>query len=728
MRFLSAHFLSAVGIGTFFIMSHTQSMEALEAQEFMSPPRAAKIESTKTFHGTTLSDPYAWLRDSAWKGAKDGVQNTEIMAYITAENAYTQHFINTQQRVVDQYIETRKSMIQIEDQSVPIDWDGFFYYSRQAQTENYPVYCRRKGQMDTPEIVYFDQNREAKEHKFFKLGALAVSPDHNLLAYTADTSGNEFFTIRVRDLTTNDFLPVEINNTSPTIIWHPDGRGFYYLRLDESWRSKFLCFHHLGSDPQDDLILYTEDNNMVHMGIERSNDRSFLFLNSSTKDDDAIYALDLRTESDGKLRQIIDRQEKRHAEIEHQNGFFYIITNDLGQNFRLVKTPTHGDTTDWTEILPHNPDRYLTGIQPYAQGIVVSSRENGLNCLSILKEEGQSLTKIPMMDPTYAASLTGMPYTSPTFRYHYSSLSKPAQVVQVAFNDLQQTVLKTQELPCGFNSDYYQTERLEITARDGVKVPVSLVYRKDLFKNDGSNPLFLYGYGSYGHAIETSFNESSIIYADAGFVYAIAHVRGGSDLGYNWYLEGKMNKKWHTFHDFIDAAQELCEKKYTHVGKISAMGGSAGGMLMGVIANEAPDLFTSIVAHVPFVDVINTMTDESLPLTPGEFVEWGNPITNPEAFAYMASYCPYTNTRPQAYPAMWITAGLYDSRVTYWEGLKWVAKLRENHTGTTPIFMDMNTDAGHGGGSSRSDRLKEAGKVYAFVMKMHGINPQNGNS
>lgn len=724
MHFLSARFLSAIGIGTFFTMSHPQSMETLEPHKSMSPPQATKIESTKTFHGTTLVDPYAWLRDSAWKGAKDGVQNREIMAYIRAENAYAQQFINTQQSVMDQYITTRKSMIQLQDQSVPIDCDGFLYYSRQAQTENYPVYCRRKGQMDNPEIVYFDQNKEAKDHKFFKLGSLAISPDHNLLAYTADTSGDEFCTIRVRNLTTNEFLPVEINNTSPKVIWNSDSSGFYYLRLNESWRSKFLCFHHLGSDPQDDIILYTEDNDMVHMGIERSNDRSFLFLNSSTKDDDAIYALDLRPESDGKLRQIIDRQEKRHADIEYHKGFFYITTNDLGPNFRLIKTPANGAYNDWTEILPHNPGRYLTGMTPYAQGIVVSSRENGLNCLSILQEETQNLTTIPMMDPTYAASLANMPYTSSTFRYNYSSLSKPAQVVEVSFTDLEQTVLKTQEIPSGFNSDLYQTERVEITARDGVKVPVSLVYRKDLFKKDGSNPLFLYGYGSYGHAIPASFNESSIIYADAGFVYAIAHVRGGSDLGYNWYLDGKMNKKWHTFHDFIDAATELCEKKYTRIGKISAMGGSAGGMLMGVIANEAPELFTSIIAHVPFVDVINTMTDESLPLTPGEFIEWGNPITDPEAFAYMASYCPYTNVRQQAYPAMWITAGLYDPRVTYWEGLKWIAKLRENHTGTASIFMDMNTNAGHGGGSSRDDRLKEAGKVYAFVLKTHGINVQ----
>jgi oligopeptidase B len=443
---------------------------------------------------------------------------------------------------------------------------------------------------------------------------------------------------------------------------------------------------------------------------------------SSTKDEDGIQGLSLLSPGNHKLEVFAERKPNRKVSLQHKDGFFYIRANDTGDNFRLAKVPVPRilDESSWEEVLPTDANRFITSFQVLARGIAVGARNLGLSEIGLLDEASKTLKLIPMAEKAYDAKLRSMPYEAEFLRFSYSSLSKPPSVLEATFDTLQTTVRKTREIPSGHNPEDYTTDRLFITARDGVDVPVSLVYRKDKFTQDATKPLFLYGYGSYGISIAPEFLEWMLPFLDKGFVYAIAHVRGGSDMGYSWYLDGKMEKKLNTFHDFIDVANGLIDQKYTSAGNITAMGGSAGGLLMGTVVNKAPELFKSIVTMVPFVDLVNTMLDETLPLTPGEYKEWGNPATDPEVFERLLSYSPYDNLAADIqYPAMYITGGLYDFRVTYWEMLKYTAKLR-HLSPQTPAWLRMKT-AGHGGGTTLEDRLRERGEVYAFTLKMHGL-------
>ena len=686
----------------------------------LQPPIAKKKNSTLTYHGINFNDDYAWLRDPAWQTAQDGVKDPQVMDYIVAENKYTEGYYQPLQPLIQKLLKERKAFVAEADQSVPIKIDDWFYYSRQAATQNYRVFCRRFQSMSASEEILFDQNQEAQGHKFFKLGMIKVNPNHLLMAYSIDNNGNEYFTVKIRDLTTKKELSDKIADVSGSVVWSPDGSGFYYVRLAAEWRAKTLCYHVLGSSSQQDTVLYTENSETATISISQSADKRYLFMVSGTKQDDAIHYIDLNA-PEAKLETLASRQPNRHLSAEHYKGHFYFLTNDTGSNYRLVRMPIQDFSSGFEEVLGHNDHVYLTGLASYKQGLVLETREKGLDRIAILNEHDFSLRYLSMPDASYDLSLSSTSYNDEKIRLTYSSLAKPETTYAASFTDLSLESLKVEFTPKDFDSSKLQTERLLIKARDGVEVSVSLVYRHDLFKRNGDNPLLLYGYGAYGHSVPACFRPSIISLLDRGFVYAIAHIRGGDDLGYQWYLDGKLDKKWNTFNDFIDVGEALANQNYTTKGNISAMGGSAGGMLMGVVANERPDLFKSIIAMVPFVDVMNTMLDDKLPLTPGEFPEWGNPGKEPKAFAYIMGYSPYENVKKQAYPAILATGGLTDPRVTYWEMTKWVAKLREHNTSNNTILLNMNMSAGHGGGSARDDQFKEYCEAFAFLLNEHDI-------
>ena len=682
----------------------------------LTPPQAIAKTHEIDLHGVKINDSYAWLRDTEWKTPEDGVKNQEILDYLKAENSYTDAFFKPLTSKIKEIFEERRGFLQKIDESVPIKRDNYFYYSRQTLEQNYPVYLRKKDSLEGPEEIIMDVNVEAKKHSFFRLGGFSVSPSHNLLAYTVDTTGNEFFELKIRDLSTKNDTGETIPNVNNSVVWNADNSGFYYTQMSAEWRPKKLFHHKLGTKHQDDRLIYEEKDNLSTIGIGRTADRHYLILESGTKDENSVHILDLQT-NDAPLIPLMSREKGRLVqETEHYKGKFYHLINDKGENFRLVTRLIHSDDLD--ELLPHNPHIYLTGIAVYEKGIVLTSMENGLNKIGYFDLNKNQYKNISMPGESYELYLNATPYEDENIRFSYSALNKPNTIYACLFGSEDLQPLKVQEIPSGFDENLYVCERIWVTARDGVKVPISLAYRKDMVKLGQENPVLLYGYGSYGYGMDAGFRHSALSMMNRGFIYAIAHIRGGDDLGYKWYLDGKKLNKKNTFNDFIDCAEHLVKTGYTQSGSIAAMGGSAGGMLMGAIANDRPELFKAIIAHVPFVDIINTMWDETLPLTPGEFAEWGNPKEK-QYFDYIKSYSPYDNIKKQAYPAMYITGGLTDPRVTYWEPTKWVAKLRHYNTGHQPILLKMLMGAGHAGGSKRDERLWEDAEDLAFLLQIY---------
>lgn len=689
-----------------------------EQQEHLTIPQAGKKTTTRVVHGVELQDDYAWLRDPGWKDPQDGVKDPAIMNYLLAENAYHDAFMAPLKDECDRLFQQRKGYIPNVDESVPVKDGDYYYYTRQTKDQNYPVRLRKKG-IDGIEEIYFDANKEAEGHNFYKASGLNVSRDGKFLIYLEDTTGNEFCTLRIRNLLTGEQLADTIEQAAST-VWLPDNSGFYYSQFTPEWRVKKIFFHKLGHDTRTDELVMEEPADERSLGLHQSFDERYAFIQSTSKEDESVSYVDL-TDPERKVIHLYEAVEKRHMEIEHHNGFFYILTNDMGENKRLVRVPVGKSQPGFEELIPHDPDSYITAFVPYKNYFVLSFQRQGLDNIAVMDPASGELRFIDFPDATYSAGIAPTFYEDKTFRFYYSSLTRPASVFEVRFEDLTQKLLKTQEIGSGFNPDLYHVDRVWADARDGVKVPVSVVYRKDKFQQGAGNPLLLYGYGSYGYAVPPSFSARALHWMDNGFAFAIAHIRGGDDLGYQWYLDGKYLNKKNTFHDYIDSAEALIKLGYTSKGHIAAMGGSAGGMLMGYVANNRPDLFKATFAIVPFVDVINTMLDDSLPLTPGEFKEWGNPIESKEYFEYMLSYSPYENMKKQAYPAMYVTGGLTDPRVTYWEPAKYMAKLRELNTGDLPCIMHMNMAAGHAGGSRRDEGLKEESSYLTFARKVFGM-------
>jgi len=680
------------------------------------PPKAKKILHKYTVNGEELIDNYHWLRDYNWPK----VEKQEVLEYLNAENQYTEAFFAPKKKFSDSIYEELIGRIKLADISVPMRDKNYYYYTITKEESDYSIQAR-KDRYGKEEIL-LDKNEEAKGQKYYRVGTMSLSPDENLLAYSTDTSGNEHYTLKIKDLAKGVFLPDHLYDILGDVVWNETGEGFYYTKVDEKWRQNRLYYHRLGTDQEQDLLIYKEDDDIFRIGIGKTTDRQFIILGISSSTSSEIRYI-RADDLSNKIHIYIPRKPDHLCSIDHMNGEFYIETNDKGKNFRLVRTKNHDEfkEEDCEELVPHRDDVYLTAYFLYDQHLVIQTKEMGLTKITVqdYMMKNQDIIKFP--DASYSAGASYSCHDDDGMFIGYSSMVSPGTMFKYDFATKKLNTVKVQEIPSGYNKEEYHSERIMVPSRErGINIPVSLVYKKSLFKKDGTNPLFLYGYGSYGHAVSPSFNSNSLSLLDRGFVYAIAHIRGGDDLGFDWYESAKFLNKKRTFNDFIDIAKHLVKEAYTSAGNIAISGGSAGGMLVGVALNEAPELFKAAIADVPFVDVLNTMLDETLPLTPGEFEEWGNPKKK-EFFDYIKSYSPYDNVKPQHYPAMFVLAGLNDPRVTYWEPAKWVAKLRELKQDSNLLILETNMDTGHGGKSGRFEAYKELAKKYVFILSVFGL-------
>jgi len=692
-------------------------MQSMNAFNHLLPPKAEKIPHITKMNGETLVDNYAWLRDKHWPKVDD----PKILGYLNEENAYTSAFMTQGKVNYDKLYAEIIGRIKLEDASVPIKKDNYDYYKRTEKDSNYPIYCRKLNtHPEAKEEVILDANALAKVSPYFDLGTMDISQDHTKLLYSADYNGSDRYTVKVKDLTTGQLLPDSIENTIGEVLWNKDGTGFFYAKLSEQWRSEEIYFHKLSDAQSKDILLYKESDPLFMVDVEQSSNKRFIFISSSSKNTSEVRYIDL---DQNKLEPILiqARKEDHLYTVDNHGDLFYILTNDKGKNFRLVTTTiTQPDQSHWKELIAHNPNIYLNELSLYKQYLALSTKEQGLTQINIINLNTQEKDILKFPDPTYDASQVFTTFDDKALRISYSSLVTPNSIMAYDFATKKLETLKVTEIPSGYTPSDYVSERVFATSKDGTKVPISLVYKKSLFKKDGSNPLYLYGYGSYGFAIPASFIHHALSLVDRGFVYAIAHVRGGDDMGYLWYESAKFLTKKNTFDDFLSVADYLVRDQYTSAGNITISGGSAGGMLIGVSVNERPELFKTAIADVPFVDVLNTMLDDTLPLTPSEFKEWGNP-KDPKYFDYIKSYSPYDNVKAQHYPAMYVSAGINDPRVAYWEPAKWVAKLRELKTDNHWLLLDTNMDSGHAGATGRFGRAKDVAKEYLFILTVQGL-------
>lgn len=686
-------------------------------EEYNMPkaPIAEKIRYTYTIFGQQIVDNYHWLRDQKWPDVKD----QKILNYINEENKYSEHFFNNNQQLKEKIFHELKGRIKLSDQSVPIKKDNFYYYNKTHEDKEYSVYCRRIGSLENTEEEILDVNKLAEGKKFTKINSIAVSPNHNLLAYSVDFLGDEHYKIYIKNLETGEILSDTINNVIGDIVWHENLPGFFYTPVNENWRRDKVLFHKLGEPVGNDILVYQEKDHLNQLSVNKTASKEYIFINSSSHDSNQIHYFSMRS-NEFDLKLFKARQDKVLYTLDHCNEFFYIHTNDQGPNFRLAKTNVENiDQENWVDVLPYSKTKYLSSFSLSKSHFIANYTVNALPLIEIYEIENLVKDVVSFPDAAFTASAFVSNFNENIIMASYSSLKQPDTVYRYNTEEKKLEVLKITEIPSGFNSEEYNVERVWVD-NSGVKVPLTIFYKKSLFKKDGTNPLYLYGYGSYGYSVPPSFRNTAVTLADRGVVFAIAHIRGGDDLGYEWYESSKFLGKKNTFNDFISSANFLINENYTSKGNIVISGGSAGGLLIGYCLNEAPDLFKAAIAHVPFVDVLNTMLDESLPLTPGEFKEWGNPKEK-KYFDYIQSYSPYDNVKRQNYPHIFVTAGLTDPRVTYWEAAKWVAKLREHKTDNNIILLKVNMDAGHAGASGRFDYLKEVSEDYVFVFSMFGI-------
>jgi len=701
VRLLTIGFIIWVG----FIMSQCQS------QSKIKPPVAEKIPHRDTLFNDVRIDNYYWLRE------KD---NPRVLDYLKAENAYTEAQMACTKELQKKLYDEMVGRIKETDESVPYKKGTYYYYSRTEKGKQYPVHCRKKGSLRAKEEVILDENVLAKGHKFFALGVLEVSPDHRLLAYSVDTTGSETYTIFVKNLETGEIFPEKIPNTYYTLAWANDNRTFFYTVLDATMRPYKVMRHQLGESPRKDRVMHHEKDEKFFLSLRRSKSGRYIFMDiaSQVTSEERFLNADA---PDGEFRIFSPRQYKVEYTIVHHGNYFYIRTNENAINFKLMRTPLeHIQKKNWQTVIAHNRETMLQSVEPFKDFLAVLEKKKGLKNIRILPDGNESFY-VQFNEPVYTVSFTGnAEYATPYLRFNYQSLITPSSVYDYNVKTRRRTLKKRQEVLGGYDPNNYKMERIWATAKDGVKVPISLVYRKGL-KKDGKNPALLYGYGAYGVTIDPYFSSNRFSLIDRGFVYAIAHVRGGGALGRPWYEEGKLLKKKNTFTDFIACAENLIARKFTNAEHLAIMGGSAGGLLMGAVTNMRPDLFKAVVAHVPFVDVLNTMLDPTLPLTVIEYDEWGNPHEE-KYYWYIKSYSPYDNVQAKAYPNMLVTAGLNDPRVSYWEPAKWVAKLRALKTDNHLLLLKTNMGAGHMGASGRYDYLKEVAFDYAFLLEQVADN------
>ena len=676
-------------------------------------PQAEQRPYSYERHGVTIEDPWHWLRDPKYPEVDD----PDVLAYLKAENAYFDGWKAQHQGLIDQLFEEMKGRIKEDDSSVPVrDGDWLYWWAFKAGAQ-YRIWYRKPSGGGADEAI-FDEPVEAEGKEYFRLGALETSPDGKLLATLADYDGSERFELRIRDLGTGKDIETVTKVGIGQPVWTADSAGIVFTEVNDNWRSYRARYHRLGRPVEEDTTLYEETEELgFSVGIGRSQDRSTIFI--STGDNATTEVRFVSVEDPTQPLTLISRRKpNREYHVDAAHGKLWIHTNDDHLNFRLASAdPANPEV--WETVIPGSDRVYLTGATAYRDHLAISSRVDGLDQLILRTYAGEE-KRIPFGEASYSAFFLGNPEFAPeAYRLGYSSMVTPTTTYDYHPASDELEVLKVQEIPSGYDGSQYATERLTIEARDGAMVPVSIVYRKGFEKN-GEGKLFLYAYGAYGIAIPPTFNTNRISLLDRGWACAIAHIRGGDDLGYKWFLDGKLTKRMNTFNDFVDVAKGLIGAKLTKPGNIAINGGSAGGELMGAVVNSDPALWGAVVADVPFVDVLNTMLDDTLPLTPGEWPEWGNPIADKAAFELIRSYSPYDNVKAQNYPPLLITGGLTDPRVTYWEPAKWAAKLRATRTGDQPLYLKINMGAGHGGKSGRWEKLHEVAETYGFILTQVG--------
>ena len=680
----------------------------------ITPPIAQKIAKELHAHNSVRIDNYYWMNEK---------ENPEVISYLEKENEYNQKVTAETKTFQKKLFKEMKARIKEDDESVPYKLNGYWYLTRYQTEKDYPIYSRKKDSLEALEEILFDVNNMAKGFDYYSLGGLNVSRDNKLAAFGLDSLGRRNYIIQIKNLETGEIFPEKIIGTTGGSTWANDNKTLFYTKKDiKTLRSSQIYKHILGTDPSMDVLIYEELDETFNTYIYKSKSNKFLIIGSSSTLTSEYQILDADNPQ-GKFKVFQPRQRGLEYGISHYEDNFYVLTNkDGATNYKLMKTPV--DKTgmeNWIEVIPHREDYMLEDIDIFKKYLVVSERHNGLNKIKILQWGNNESYYLPFDNETYTAFTSINPdFDTNILRFNYNSLNTPTSVVDFNMATKERNVLKEQKVLGGkFDKNNYITERVWAIATDGTKIPISLVYRKGI-KMDGSNPLLQYAYGSYGSTIDPYFSSVRLSLLDRGFIYAIAHVRGGEYLGRRWYEDGKLLHKKNTFIDFIDVSKYLIGLKYTSNKNLYAMGGSAGGLLIGAVVNMAPELYNGVIAAVPFVDVVTTMMDESIPLTTGEYDEWGNP-NNKEYFDYMMSYSPYDNVKAQDYPNMLITTGLHDSQVQYWEPAKWVAKLRELKTDDNILLFHINMDAGHGGVSGRFEALKEVAEEYAFLLDLQGI-------
>ena len=689
----------------------------------MKPPIAPRRPSRRTLHGVTVSDDYAWLKDEKWQQVlrDPALLDPDIRAYLDAENAYTEEMLGPTLALQKALVAEMRGRIKEDDSGVPTP-DGPFAYLWKYREGGQQQLIGRTPRVGGDLQIVLDGDALARTSSYFKFGGTRHSPDHRLEAWSADLRGSEFFTLRVRRWDTGEDLPDVVSQTSGSVVWGLDSTFFFYVQIDDNHRPLKVYRHRLGTPQDDDVLVYEEKDTGWFTRIETSASRRFCIIAGGDHDTSEQWLLDL-TSPDAAPRLVAPREKGVRYDVADRGDVLFILTNSGGAiDFRIVTAPLADPApANWRELIPHRPGTYILGIELFAGHLVRLERTNALPSIVIRELGGGGEHVIAFDETAYSLDMAGgYEFDTTTLRFTYSSMTTPAEVYDYDMVSRSRTLQKRQEIPSGHDPALYVTTRITAVAHDGAEVPVSILHRRDLVR-DGRAPLLLYGYGSYGMAMPASFSANRLSLVDRGFVYAIAHVRGGADKGWSWYLDGKREKKTNTFDDFAAAGRALIALDYTAAKRIVGHGGSAGGMLMGAAANRAGALFAGILAEVPFVDVLNTMLDETLPLTPPEWPEWGNPITDAAAFRHIQSYSPYDNVAAQDYPAILAMAGLTDPRVTYWEPAKWVARLRATMTSGGPVLLRTNMGAGHGGSSGRFSRLEEVAIGYAFALWAVGL-------
>ena len=688
-------------------------------------PMAKRHPVVTTRYGVELVDDYAWLRASNWQDVMrdPSLLDPEIRAHLDAENTHTAAQLADTRDLQEVLFAEMKGRIKEDDSSVPSPDGPFEYYTSYVIGGQYPRLARRpRGGTEATEAILLDGNAEAEGKPYWQLGGATHSDNHKLLAYAVDEKGSELFTIRFRDLGTGRDLPDVIPDTRGSLVWARDNRTLFYVRLDANHRPLYVYRHVIGTPVEDDVLVYEEKDTGFYVGVGQTQSGRFIQIDAHDHQTNEVYLIDAHAPA-GPMQLVSPRRHGHEYQVEHQGERLIITTNSGGaEDFRICETPLDAiGEENWREIVPHKPGRLIIETVAFRDHMARLEREDSLPRIVVTRTADGAEHAIAFDEEAYALGMSaGYEFDTTTIRFTYSSMTTPAQVYDYDMESRTRTLRKTQEVPSGHDPADYVTRRILAPAPDGELVPVSILYRKGT-PLDGTAPLFLYGYGAYGIPIPASFSTTRLSLVDRGFVYAIAHVRGGKDKGYRWYTDGKLKKKVNTFTDFIAAGEHLVKLGYTSRGRIVANGGSAGGMLMGVVTNMAPDLFLGIIADVPFVDVLNTMLDDTLPLTPPEWPEWGNPIASREDFDTILSYSPYENVERKAYPHIFAYGGLTDPRVTYWEPAKWIARLRERNTSPNLVLLKTNMEAGHGGASGRFEQLKEIALDYAFALRVAGL-------